>query len=153
MAEGLPYLNKTMLVGNLVRDPVLNYTQSGRAVCKMSVAVNRRYKGGNGEWQEDVLFIDLVVWGKQGENCQKYLSKGKKVFVEGRLTQNRWTAQDGTNRSKIEIVAERVQFLSAFEGPKPEAAPTEPPPAGANEFDGPAAAGTSNEAFSDDVPF
>lgn len=111
MADGLSFMNKVFLIGNLVRDPELNYISSGTAVAKMSIAINRRYKSG-GEWKEEVVFIDLVVWGKQGENCQKYLAKGKKVYVEGRLSQNRWTAQDGSNRSKIEIIAERVQFLT-----------------------------------------
>lgn len=111
MAEGLSFMNKVFLIGNLVRDPELNYIPSGTAVAKMSIAVNRRYKVNN-EWKEEVVFIDLVVWGKQGENCHKYLSKGKKVYVEGRLSLSRWTTQDGANRSKIEIIAERVQFLS-----------------------------------------
>ena len=99
------------------------------------------------EWQEDVVFIDLIVWGRQGENSQKYLSKGKKVFIEGRLSQNRWTAQDGTPRNKIEIVAERVQFLSAPDS----SAKTEITSEGVKEQL--ESEEKEDEAFSDDVPF
>jgi single-strand DNA-binding protein len=150
MAEGLSFMNKVFLIGNLVRDPELNFIASGTAIAKMSIAVNRRFKIG-GEWKEEVVFIDLVVWGKQGENCQKYLSKGKKVYVEGRLSQNRWTAQDGTNRSKIEIIAERVQFLT----PASSSGSSDYNNKEENSFNGDAGEGSDNaEPFTnDDVPF
>lgn len=153
MAEGLPYLNKVFIIGNLVRDPALSYTPSGTAVCKMSVAINRRYKVNN-EWQDDVVFMDIVVWGKLGENSQKYLSKGKKVFIEGRLSQNRWTAQDGSNRSKIEVIAEKVQFLSSPElsGEKAELesqSASTPEGEEGHSID----SSSIESAFSNDVPF
>ncbi len=119
--------NRVILAGNLVRDPEIRYLPSGLSVTSFGIAVNSRYKQNN-ELKEDVSFFDIVVFGKLGENCAEYLSKGRPVLVEGRLRQRRWEAE-GAKRSKIEVVADGVQFLggpkgsSAAEGGSGGAAP------------------------------
>jgi single-strand DNA-binding protein len=106
--------NRVILAGNLVRDPEIRYLPSGLSVTSFGVAVNSRYKQNN-ELKEEVSFFDIVVFGKMGENCAEYLSKGRPVLVEGRLRQRRWET-DGAKRSKIEVVADNVQFLGAPKG-------------------------------------
>ena len=106
--------NKVMLMGNLTRDPELRYTSNGSAVTSFGLAVNRKFKQGD-EWKEDVCFVDITVWGKQGENCAEYLSKGRPAFVEGRLQYSTWE-NDGQKRSKLEVVANTVQFLGSRGG-------------------------------------
>jgi len=102
--------NKVILVGNLARDPEVRYTASKQAVARFSVAVNRQWKGQNGEVQEQVDFIPVVVWGAQAENCERYLAKGRGVLVEGRLSIRSYE-KDGQKRSATEVVAQSVQFL------------------------------------------
>lgn len=101
--------NRVILAGNLVRDPEIRYLPSGLPVANFSIAVNSRYRQNN-ELKEEVSYFDIVVFGKTGENCAEYLSKGRPVLVEGRLRQRRWESE-GTRRSKIEVVAGIVQFL------------------------------------------
>jgi len=101
--------NRVILAGNLVRDPEIRYLPSGLPVVNFSIAVNSRYRQNN-ELKEEVSYFDIVVFGKTGENCAEYLSKGRPVLVEGRLRQRRWESE-GTRRSKIEVVAGIVQFL------------------------------------------
>ncbi|OGW61258.1 MAG: single-stranded DNA-binding protein [Nitrospirae bacterium RBG_16_64_22] len=103
--------NKVILMGNLTRDPEVRFTPQGTPVASFGVAVNRKYKQGD-ELKEEVGFFDIVVFGKQGENCGQYLAKGRSVLVEGRLQQRRWETDDGQKRSKVEVVAQSVQFLS-----------------------------------------
>ncbi|HJL73079.1 MAG TPA: single-stranded DNA-binding protein [Nitrospinaceae bacterium] len=103
--------NKVMLMGNLTRDPELRYTANGSAVTSFGLAVNRKFKQGD-DWKEDVCFVDITVWGKQGENCAEYLSKGRPVFVEGRLQFSSWES-DGQKRNKLDVVANTVQFLGS----------------------------------------
>lgn len=103
-------LNKVFLMGNLTRDPELRFTPSGSALTVFGLAVNRKYKH-NDEWKEEVCFIDITVWGKQAESCSEYLSKGRGVFVEGRLNLRTWETEDGQKRNKLEVVAINVQFL------------------------------------------
>jgi single-strand DNA-binding protein len=103
--------NKVILMGNLVRDPELKFL-SETAVCNFSIAINDSYKKGD-EWIDQVSYFDIVVFKKQAENCNEYLSKGSPVLVEGKLRQRRWEAKDGTKRSKIEIVASNVVFLGS----------------------------------------
>lgn len=110
-------VNHVVLVGRLTRDAELKYTSGGSAVCKFSVAINRRRKNGE-EWVEEVNFFDIVLWGRQGEAINQYLVKGKQVAIEGELRQNRWE-QDGQPRSKIEIVANNVQLLGNNSGNTP----------------------------------
>jgi len=102
-------LNHVVLIGRLTRDAEIKYTAGGQAVCKFSIAVNRRKKNGD-QWEDEANFFDIVLWGKQGESLQSYLLKGKMVGIDGELRQDRWQ-QDGQNRSKIEIIASYVQLL------------------------------------------
>ncbi|MCL2214577.1 MAG: single-stranded DNA-binding protein [Treponema sp.] len=102
-------LNHVVLIGRLTRDSELKYTAGGQAVCKFSIAVNRRKKSGD-QWEDEANFFDIVLWGKQGESLQSYLVKGKMIGVDGELRQDRWQ-QDGQNRSKVEIIANYVQLL------------------------------------------
>lgn len=102
--------NKVILMGNLTRDPELRYTPAGKAVANFSIAVNRRFKTDD-QVREETDFFDIVVFGKQAENCSEYLSKGRPVLVDGRLQQRRWETDDGQKRSKVEVVAMSVQFL------------------------------------------
>jgi single-strand DNA-binding protein len=123
--------SRAILIGNLTRDPELRFSGGGTAVCKFSLAVNRRTKKGD-TWEEEVSFFDIVAFGKTAENTAQYLAKGRSVFVEGDLVQRRWEAQDGQKRNKIEIIANTVQFLGA----KPEGAgrgPAAPAAGGGDE--------------------
>ena len=107
-------INMVVLVGRLTRDAELKYTNSGIAVCKFSLAVNRKKRSGD-NWEDEVSFIDIVVWGKQGEAISRYLEKGKQVSVAGELRQSRWE-QDGQSRSRMEVVANNVQLLGGGSG-------------------------------------
>jgi len=105
-------LNRVFLIGNLTRDPELRYIPSGTAVAKFGLAVNREYTDkGSGEKKESVCFVDITAWGRQAEICNQYLTKGRPVFIEGRLEFSSWETKDGDKRNKLEVVAERVQFL------------------------------------------
>ena len=104
-------VNRVFLMGNLTRDPELRYIPSGTAVANFTIAVNRVYSTQTGEKKEEVCFVRIVVWGRRAEVCGEYLSKGSPAFVEGRLRSRSWQAQDGQNRSTIEVVADNVQFL------------------------------------------
>jgi single-strand DNA-binding protein len=108
--KGLQDFNKVFLLGNLVKDVDLKITGGGLSIASFTLAVNRSYKS-NDEWQQEVAFLDITVFGKQAENCSKYLEKGQKVLVEGRIKQESWVSQEGQNRSKLVVIAERVQFL------------------------------------------
>jgi len=107
--------NKVILIGNLTRDPELRYTPSGTAVATLSLAINHRYRQGE-ETREDVCYVDVVVFARQAETCGQYLSKGGGVIVDGRLSQRRWEAEDGTKRSKHEVVAQNVRFMPRRDG-------------------------------------
>jgi single-strand DNA-binding protein len=113
MARGIAHVT---LVGNLTRDPELRQTPGGTSVCQLGVAVNSSYKDSSGQWMEKPNFFDVVVWGTQGENCARYLAKGRQVAVDGRLDQRSWDAQDGTKRSKVEIIADTVMFIGGQGG-------------------------------------
>jgi len=103
--------NKVMLMGNLTRDPELRYTSGGQAVCNFSLAINRYFNDKQGERKEETTFMRITVWGKQGENCAQYLSKGRSAFVEGRLQSRSWETEDGQKRSAVDVVADSVQFI------------------------------------------
>ncbi len=107
-------INSVTLIGRLTRDAELKYTNSGTAVCKFSLAVNRKKRSGD-QWTDEVSYFDIVLWGKQGEAIQQYLGKGKQIAVIGELRQNRWE-QEGQNRSKVEVVASNVQLLGGTGG-------------------------------------
>jgi single-strand DNA-binding protein len=119
-------VNKVLLLGNLTRDPELRYTPQGAAVCEFSLALNRAYTNKQtGQRVEEVSFVDIVAWARTAELCAEYLKKGRQVFVEGRLTQDRWESPEGKKMSKLRVTAEAVTFLGgrpAGEG-RPGAAP------------------------------
>ncbi len=103
--------NKVLLMGNLTRDPQLSYLPSQTAVVDFGLAVNRRWKSQDGENKEETCFVDCRAFGRLAENINKYLTKGRPLFIEGRLTFNSWTAQDGSKRSKHRVTVENFQFL------------------------------------------
>ncbi len=103
--------NKVILLGNLTRDPEVRYTPNGIAVASFAIAVNRKYKQGD-ETKEEVSYIDIVVFGKQAESCGQYIGKGDSVLIDGRLQQRRWDDKEsGQKRSKVEVVAQSVNFM------------------------------------------
>ena len=140
--------NKVLLMGNLTRDPQLSYLPSQTAVVDFGLAVNRRWKSREGEDRDETCFIDCRAFGKTAENINKYLSKGRLLFVEGRLTFDSWTAQDGTRRSKHRVTVEKFQFLPG--GPRADAGQTEE---GAGTQGVPAERGPEEQTGADDIPF
>ena len=121
--------NRIILIGHLTKDPELRYTPQGTPVSTFRIAVNTRYKQSE-ESREDTLFIDVVTFGKQAETCSQYLSKGKSVLVEGRLQERRWESE-GQQKSKFEVVAQTVRFLSRKGSGEGQTAPdTGAPPEG-----------------------
>lgn len=113
----MAYLNKVFLIGNLTRDVDLRYSPTGVAVARMGLAVNRYYQGQDGERKEETCFVDVVAFGKTAETCNTYLSKGRQVFFEGRLSLRTWETPEGEKRNKLEVIAERMQFIG---GQRPE---------------------------------
>jgi single-strand DNA-binding protein len=151
-------INHVVLVGRLTRDAELKYTAGGQAVCKFSIAVNRRRKNGD-QWEDEANYFDVVLWGRQGESLNQYLVKGKLVGVDGELRQDRWQ-QDGQNRSRVEVVANNMQLLGGNPGgaagtggasgqggyqERRGEAPGERPP--------PDTSGGEDDGFADDIPF
>ena len=104
-------LNKAMIIGNLGRDPEMRYTPSGQAVTQFTVAVNRNYKDGSGEWQEETEWFRVVAWGPLAERTAEYLRKGRKVYVEGRLQTRQWEDREGQKRYTTELIANTVTPL------------------------------------------
>ncbi|ADU96273.1 single-stranded DNA-binding protein [Thermovibrio ammonificans] len=104
-------LNRVLLIGRLVADPQLQHTQGGTPFTRFRIAVNRPYRDRNGNWQEDTLFIDVVVWGDAADRIVSRISKGNRVFVEGSLRQSSWETESGEKRSRIEVRADRVLAL------------------------------------------
>jgi single-strand DNA-binding protein len=109
-------INKAIIVGNLGQDPELRHTSGGTAVCNFSVATSRKYKAKDETWKEDTQWHKIIVWGKQGESCAEYLSKGRQVYVEGRIENRSWEDKEGNKRYTTEIVADNVKFLGGKDG-------------------------------------
>lgn len=105
-------LNKIMLIGNLGRDPEMNYTPSGVAVTKFSLAVSRTFKASSGEKREETEWFNVVAWNKLAETCNSYLRKGNKVYIEGRLTQRKYTDKNGVERTAVDVVANEMEILT-----------------------------------------
>ena len=105
-------LNKMLVIGNVGRDPEMRYTPNGNAVTSFSLAVNRRYTPQGGEMQEETEWFSVVAWNRLAETCNNYVTRGMKVYVEGRLRSNSWVGQDGQTRFRNEIVASTVTFLT-----------------------------------------
>jgi single-strand DNA-binding protein len=108
-------LNKIMLIGNLGRDPELQVTAEGTPVTKFSLAVNRRYRAQTGETKEETEWFNIVAWRNLAELTERYLHKGSKVYVEGRLSQRKYTDKDGVQRTAVEVIANDVRFLDSKE--------------------------------------
>jgi single-strand DNA-binding protein len=109
-------INRVVLTGRLTRDVELRTIPSGTSVAQFGMAVNRRRKNDAGEWVEEANFFNIVVWGRQGENCANYIHKGSPVAIEGRLQSRSWETEDGQKRNVVEVVADNVQFLGTREG-------------------------------------
>jgi single-strand DNA-binding protein len=107
-------INRVVMTGNLTADPELRSLPSGTSVCSLRVACNTRRKNGStGEWEDKPNYFSVTVWGAQGENAAKYLSKGRPVAIDGRLEWREWESQDGTKRQATDIIADSVQFLGS----------------------------------------
>ncbi|MEI6176085.1 MAG: single-stranded DNA-binding protein [Verrucomicrobiota bacterium] len=105
-------LNKVMLIGNLTRDPELRYTPKGTAVADITLAINRIWNNEQNQKQEETIFVDVTLWGRQAELAQQYLTKGRGVYIEGRLQMDTWDDKEtGKKRSKLKVIGETLQFL------------------------------------------
>jgi single-strand DNA-binding protein len=139
-------INKVILVGNLGRDPEVRYTPSGTAVANFTIATSERWKDKTtGEMQERTEWHRIVAWGKLGEICGEYLSKGRQVFIEGRIQTREWEDKEGIKRYTTEIVANEMKML----GTRDSGAARPSAPAQVPEYSGPPLAGTED----DDIPF
>jgi single-strand DNA-binding protein len=125
-------VNKVILIGNLGQDPEKRYTGSGAAVTSFSLATTNRWKDKSGQNQEQTEWHRVVVWGQQAESCAQYLSKGRPVYVEGRLQTRQWDDKNGNKRYTTEVVAQRVQFLGTPTGGKNVADSNATPPSDDN---------------------
>jgi len=150
-------INRVVLTGNLTRDPELRSLPSGMSVCSLRLAVNTRRKGASGDWEDKPNYFDVTVWGAQGENCARYLSKGRPVALDGRLEWREWEAQDGNKRQSVEIVADAVQFLGGREDGPPSGGggftPRSDVPVDDRDFQPAGAASRSSAPADDDIPF
>ena len=151
-------INRVIITGNLTADPELRSLPSGTSVCKLRVACNTRRKDNStGEWVDKPNYFDVTVWGAQGENCARYLSKGRPVAVDGRLEWREWEDKDtGNKRQGIDIIADAVQFLSSprDEGGSNGFTPRSDIPVDTNDFAAaPAGGGSSSAPADDDIPF
>jgi len=108
-------LNKVFLMGNLTRDPELRYTPNGSPVCEFGLAVNRTYTTSAGEQREDTCFVDVTMWGRRGVVISEYFTKGRPIFIEGRLTYDSWETADG-RRSRLTVTAENFEFIGGRGG-------------------------------------
>ena len=151
-------INRVVLTGNLTHDPELRSLPSGMSVCSLRIASNTRRKGSSGEWEDKPNFFDVTVWGAQGENCARFLSKGRPVALDGRLEWREWQDQAGNNRQSVEIVADSVQFLGGRDegqgGGGGGFTPRSDVPVNQSDFQPVAApAGNGSSAADDDIPF
>src|SRR5437763_15013976 len=145
---------RVVLTGNLTADPELRSLPSGTSVCKLRVACNTRRKDGSGEWVDKPNYFDVTVWGAQGENSARYLSKGRPVAIDGRLEWREWQDQNGNKRQAVDIIADSVQFLGSRDdggGNGSRFTPQSDVPADTADFDKPAP--VSRGAQDDDIPF
>jgi len=158
-------INRVVLTGNLTRDPELRSTNSGMSVCSLRIATNTRQKDASGEWADRAHYFSVTVFGAQGENCARFLTKGRPVAIDGRLQWREWQTNEGQKRESIEIVAESVQFLGGRDdmngGGGNGFTPRSDVPADTRDFEPagtPAGSGTgsgggSSSAGDDDIPF
>jgi single-strand DNA-binding protein len=150
-------LNKAMIIGNLGRDPEMRYTPNGQSVTQFTVAVNRNFRGSDGEWQEETEWFRVVAWGQTGERAAENLRKGVKVYVEGRLQTRNWEDQSGNKRYTTELVADRVVSLERRQ--RDEGDPGFTPPAARKPVETPAGSSGGRDGDQldqsdlDDLPF
>jgi len=130
-------------MGNLTRDPQLSYTPNQTAVVDFGLAVNRRWTGRDGSQKDETCFVDCRAFGRRAENINKYLKKGKPLFIEGRLTFDTWTAQDGTKKSRHRVTVENFSFVGPAAAPSAQQTDTQ------QDIDSDTAAQTRD----DDIPF
>lgn len=151
-------INRVVLTGNLTRDPDLRSLQSGTSVCSLRIATNTRRKDSSGEWVDKPNYFSVTVWGAQGENCARFLSKGRPVAVDGRLEWREWTDKEDNKRESVEIIADTVQFLGSPSdgdggGSGSGFKPHSDVPSDTSDF-APQPAGASSAApADDDIPF
>ena len=143
-------INRVILVGRLAGDVELKYTPGGAAVARFGLAVGGKPKQ---DGSDSVSFLNIVVWNKAAETCNNYLSKGKQVAIDGRLEQRSWTAQDGSKRSTVEVIAERVEFLSSPSGASARPAPSAVQPPVGEAPAKPAAKPNFEDHFYDNTDF
>lgn len=149
--------NKVLLMGNLTRDIELKSIAGGQNVAKLGLAVNRKWTGPDGQLKEEVTFVDCEAWGKTGENLAKYLSKGKPVFIEGRLKLDMWE-KDGQKHSKMKVVVESFQFIDSKgggggAGGVGSSSESETKPSWSKAPAGAASSAPEPQAPPDDIPF
>jgi single-strand DNA-binding protein len=118
-------VNKVILVGNLGQDPETRHTNGGNSVTQLRLATTEKYKDRDGAMQERTEWHTVIVWGKQGEACGKHLTKGRQVYVEGRLTTRKWQDKEGKDRYTTEVIGDNVRFLGGSLGERREAAPAD----------------------------
>ncbi|HEY0544506.1 MAG TPA: single-stranded DNA-binding protein [Pyrinomonadaceae bacterium] len=138
--------NKIILVGNLGRDPELRYTPQGTPVCSFTLATNEKRKDKTGEIQDATTWFRVTLWGRQAETASQYLTKGRPVYIEGRLRVEEWTDRDNKQRYTLEVHATDMQFIGGGRGE--EAAPQS-----ATRSSPPETAQTDNDLADDDIPF
>jgi single-strand DNA-binding protein len=152
-------INRVVLTGNLTRDPELRNTAGGTAVCSLRIAVNTRRKGASGDWEDKPNYFDVTVWGAQGENCARYLSKGRPVAIDGRLEWREWDTPEGNKRQAVDVVADTVQFLGGRDDAGPSSGggftPRSDIPVDTGDFAPVGGNGSSRPAdpADDDIPF
>ena len=149
-------LNQVLLRGNLTRDPEKREISPGTSVVKFGLAVNRRYRSGSeNEWKEDTCFVDIAVFGRQGDWTMENCSKGSPVLIDGRLSFNSWEAQDGSRRSKHEVVAFNVHFIARREegGQGVASRSAEDQSSGGGWSGGGEPGGSAPPMTDDDIPF
>ena len=151
-------INRVVLTGNLTRDPELRALQSGTSVCSLRLACNTRRKDASGEWVDKPNYFDITVWGAQGENCAKFLSKGRPIAVDGRLEWREWQDQQGNKRQSIDIIADSVQFLGSRDdaggGNGSSFTPRSDVPVDTSDMEpAPAAPSGGSGSGDDDIPF
>lgn len=151
-------LNKVMLIGNLTRDPEVRYTPSGKAVADISLAINRVWNNDQGQKQEETTFVDVTLWGRQAELAQQYLTKGRGVYIEGRLQMDSWDDKEtGKKRTKLKVVGDNLQFLPDGRGSNGGGAPPQqrsgPPQQRSESPQGGSAAPPDEFQEEDDIPF
>lgn len=145
-------MNKIILLGRLTRDPEVRYTSTGKVVCQFTLAVDRPF--ANQEGQREADFIPVVIWGKQGETCGNYLTKGQRALVEGRLQIRSYDAKDGSKRWVTEVIADRFEFIeSRKDSAGAQHAAANHAPAQAAPRQQAAPAGGNMESFGSSVPF